>query len=79
MANLTIACRRGRREYIQVLRLLEDSPENRVTATVEDAVKRRLIGFDAVSELARKLYRHSHDKIAAIGPEAADFLRRRFE
>ena len=78
MANLPIACRRGRREYIQVLRLLEDSPENQVAA-VEDAVKRRLIGFDAVSELARKLYRHSHDKIAAIGPEAADFLRRRFE
>lgn len=32
-----------------------------------------------ISELARKLYRHSHNKIAAIGPEASDFLRQRFE
>ena len=38
---------RGKREYIQTLRLLEDFPENTVTA----AVKRRLIGFDAVKHL----------------------------
>ena len=42
---------RGKREYIQVLRLLEDFPESQVTAAVRDAVKRRLIGFDAVKHL----------------------------
>ena len=42
---------RGKREYIQVLRLLEDFPERQVTAAVQDAVKRRLIGFDAVKHL----------------------------
>ncbi len=34
---------RVEREYIQVLRLLKDFPERRVTAAVHDAVKRRLI------------------------------------
>ena len=42
---------RGKREYIQTLRLLEDFPETLVTAAVRDAVKRRLIGFDAVRHL----------------------------
>ncbi len=42
---------RGKREYIQVLRLLEDFPEAQVTAAVRDAVRRRLIGFDAVKHL----------------------------
>ena len=42
---------RGKREYIQTLRLLEDFPEILVTAAVQDAVKRRLIGFDAVKHL----------------------------
>ena len=42
---------RGKREYIQVLRLHEDFPERQVTAAVQGAVKRRLIGFDAVKHL----------------------------
>ena len=42
---------RGKREYIQVLRLLEDFPERQVTEAVRDAVKRRVIGFDAVKHL----------------------------
>ena len=42
---------RGKREYIQVLRLLEDFPESQVTVAVRDAVKRRLVGFDAVKHL----------------------------
>ena len=42
---------RGKREYIQVLRLLEDFPEHQVTAAVRSAVKRRLLGFDAVKHL----------------------------
>ena len=42
---------RGKREYIQVLRLHEDLPQRQVAAAVRDAVKRRLIGFDAVKHL----------------------------
>ena len=42
---------RGKREYIRVLRLHEDFPERQVAAAVRDAVKRRLIGFDAVKHL----------------------------
>ena len=42
---------RGKRENIQVLRLHEDFPERQVAAVVRDAVKRRLIGFDAVKHL----------------------------
>ena len=42
---------RGKREYIQVLRLHEDFPEPQVAAAVRDAVKRRVIGFDAVKHL----------------------------
>ena len=42
---------RGKREYIQTLRLHEDFPERQVAAAVRDAVKRRLIGFDAVKHL----------------------------
>ena len=42
---------RGKREHIQVLRLLEDFPERQVTEAVRDAVKRRVIGFDAVKHL----------------------------
>jgi len=42
---------RGRREYIQVLRLLEDFPEHQVTVAVREATSRRLLGFDAVKHL----------------------------
>ena len=45
---------RGKREYIQVLRLHEDFPERQVAAAVRDAVKRRLIGFDAVKHLIER-------------------------
>ena len=41
----------GKREYIQVLPLLEDFPERQVAVAVQDAVKRRVIGFDAVKHL----------------------------
>ncbi len=39
---------RGRREYIQILRLFEDFPNHQVTAAAREAVRRRVIGFDAV-------------------------------
>ena len=40
---------RGKGDDIQVLCLLEDFPETLVTAAVQDAVKRRLIGFEPSS------------------------------
>ena len=42
---------RDKRKYTQVLHLHEDFPERQVAAAVRDAVKRRLIGFDAVKHL----------------------------
>ncbi len=42
---------RGKREYIQTLRLLEDFPERQVTAAVQDPVASRPVGFDAVKHL----------------------------
>ena len=42
---------RGKRDYIQTLRLLEHFPEPQVTAAMRDAVARRLVGFDAAKHL----------------------------
>jgi hypothetical protein len=42
---------RGRREYIQILRLLEVAPMPAVSAAVEEAIRRGVIGFDAVKQL----------------------------
>jgi transposase len=43
---------RGRREYIQVLRLLEVFQVPIVAAAIEDAIRLNVIGFDAVKQLA---------------------------
>jgi hypothetical protein len=43
--------RRGKREFIQVLRLLEVFPLATVAAAVLEAIRLRAIGFDAVKEL----------------------------
>jgi hypothetical protein len=42
---------RGKREFIQVLRLLEVFPLQLVGAAVLDAIRLRAISFDAVKEL----------------------------
>jgi hypothetical protein len=42
---------RGKREYIQVLRLLEVAPMPVVSAAVADAIRRGVVGFDAVKQL----------------------------
>ena len=41
----------GKREYVQVLRLLEAFPVEEVTAAVGDAIARGAVGFDAVKHL----------------------------
>jgi len=43
--------KRGRREFVQVLRLLEVFPLAPVTAAIEDAIERGVIAFDAVKHL----------------------------
>jgi hypothetical protein len=43
--------KRGRREYVQVLRLMETFPLAEVAAAVRQALALRAIGFDAVKHL----------------------------
>jgi hypothetical protein len=43
--------KQGKREFVQVLRLLEVFPIGDVTAGVRDAIDRGVIGFDAVKHL----------------------------
>lgn len=42
---------RGKREFIQVLRLMEAVPKEIVTTAVMDAIRLRAIGFDAVKQI----------------------------
>ena len=43
--------RRGKREFVRVLRLLETFPAEEVHSAVRDAVSRGATGFDAVKHL----------------------------
>ena len=43
--------KKGKREYVQVLRLLETFPTEEVRAAVSDALQRGVIGFDAIKHL----------------------------
>jgi hypothetical protein len=43
---------RGKREFIQVLRLLEAMPQEAVTFAVTEAIRLGAIGFDAVKLIA---------------------------
>jgi hypothetical protein len=43
--------KKGKREYVQVLRLLETFPPEEVRAAVSDALERGVIGFDAIKHL----------------------------
>ena len=43
---------RGKREFIQVLRLMEAMPEDVVASAVTDAIRLGAIGFDAVKLIA---------------------------
>ncbi len=42
---------RGKREFVQVLRLMEIAPMPAVSAAVAEAIRRGVIGFDAVKQL----------------------------
>ena len=43
---------RGKREFIQVLRLMEALPKDTVTFAVTEAIRLGAIGFDAVKQIA---------------------------
>ena len=43
--------RRGKREYVQVLRLLESFSQQEVHTAIRDAIRLGAIGFDAVKHL----------------------------
>ena len=43
--------KQGKREFVQVLRLIEEFRIEEVTAAVRDAIARGAIGFDAVKHL----------------------------
>jgi hypothetical protein len=43
--------KKGKREYVQVLRLLESFSKGDVRAAISDALERGVIGFDAVKHL----------------------------
>jgi len=43
--------KKGKREYVQVLRLLETFPLDDVRAAISDALQRGVIGFDAIKHL----------------------------
>ena len=77
---------RGKREYIQVLRLLEDFPEHQVTAAVRDAVKRRLVerrikqaSFPVVKQLESFDFKAipSLNKMLVLDLARGDYIERR--
>ena len=65
--------KRGRREYVQVLRLLETFSLTEVTAGVRQALHLRAIAFDAVKHLVLLRYRAATAEAGLGGvPSSAD-------
>ena len=64
--------KRGKREFIQVLRLMEVFPETIVAAAALDAIRLGAISFDAVKQLviARIEHRPAHLDLSALSLSA---------
>lgn len=62
----------GRREYIQVLRLMEDFGEEEVAVAVEESLKLCTISYDAVKHLV--LAKHEHRRPPTLDLEAYPHL-----
>ena len=67
--------KQGKREFVQVLRLIEVFRADEVAAAVRDAIARGAIGFDAVKHLVlcrieRRAAAPRHDglSVSAAGP-----------
>ncbi len=67
------AGRAGKREYIQILRLTEIAPPAVVGAAITEAIRRGVIGFDAVKQL---LVARIEGKPARLDPGAYPYLPR---
>jgi transposase len=63
--------RAGKREYIQILRLTEIAPPAVVGAVINDAIRRGVIGFDAVKQL---LVARFEGRPARLNPSAYPYL-----
>ena len=63
--------RAGKREYIQILRLTEIAPPVVVGAVITDAIRRGVIGFDAVKQL---LVARLEGRPARLDPSAYPYL-----
>jgi hypothetical protein len=59
---------RGKREYVQVLRLMEIAPMPVVSAAAAEAIRRGVIGFDAVKQLvvARMVLAELADRVRSV-------------
>ena len=62
---------RGKREFIQILRLLEVAPLASVAAAVVEAIRRGVIGFDAVKQL---LMARIEGRAPRLDPRAYPYL-----
>jgi transposase len=63
--------RAGKREYIQVLRLTEIAPPEVVASAITEAIRRGVIGFDAVKQL---LIARIEGRPARLDPQAYPYL-----
>jgi hypothetical protein len=63
--------RAGKREYIQTLRLTEIAPPTVVASAIVDAIRRGVIGFDAVKQL---LVARIEGRPARLDPRAYAYL-----
>ena len=63
--------RAGKREYIQILRLTEIAPPEVVASAVIEAIRRRVVSFDAVKQL---LVARIEGRPARLDPRAYPYL-----
>jgi len=63
--------RAGKREYIQILRLTEIAPPTVVASAIVEAIRRGVIGFDAVKQL---LVARIEGRPARLDPRAYPYL-----
>jgi hypothetical protein len=63
--------RAGKREYIQILRLTEIAPPAVVGAVITDAIRRGVLGFDAVKQL---LVARLEGRAPRLDPSAYPYL-----
>ena len=66
--------RRGKREYVQVLRLLETFSQQEVAAAVKDALRLGAISFDAVKHLVLCRFEGRLPRVRVSTTSAGDYM-----